>query len=156
MAAIGFTVGASLPTEPSLKNGIDLAAQAEKYLTPRVSVRGRVSAAWFDITGRGFIGTVQPVAIEGNLVHNWEGGAWHPYATGGIGLYHYRFDETPLESSDNKFGVNFGGGVEYFFTRRDTLLGEALVRVVPGRTNSLRTSYEAGYWTLNMGYKKYF
>src|SRR5689334_15851869 len=62
MAAFGVTVGASVPTEPSLQNGVDLGAQIEKYLSPRVSVRARASGAWFDVTGRGFVGTVQPVA----------------------------------------------------------------------------------------------
>jgi hypothetical protein len=156
MVAVGFTVGASLPTDAALTNGIDLGAQVERYFTPRVSVRGRLSGFWADIGSRPFSGTIQPVAFEGNIVHNWERGVWHPYVTGGIGLYHYRFTEDLVDSSDNKFGVNFGGGAEYFFTRHDTLLGEALLRVVPGRTTSLRSDYEPGYWTLMMGYKKYF
>jgi len=154
MVAIGFTVGASVPRDAFLDNGIDLGAQVEGYLTPRVSVRGRVSGAWFAVNGGH--NTVQPLAFEGNVVHNWERGAWHPYATGGIGLYHYRFDESSITSSDSKFGVNFGGGVEYFFTRHDTLLAEALVRVIPGHATSLNTIYDTGYWTFMMGYKKYF
>src|SRR6478672_3326276 len=54
MGAVGFTAGASLPTDAALQNGVDLGAQIEGYLTPRVSLRGRVSGAWFDITGRSF------------------------------------------------------------------------------------------------------
>ncbi len=156
MTAVGFTVGASLPSDEALDNGVDFGAQVERYLTPRESVRGKISGAWFDISGRGFTGTVHPIALEGNLVHNWERGIWHPYVTAGIGWYHYKFTESSLDSSDNKFGVNLGGGAEYFLTRHDTLLGELQVRLVPGRTDSLLTDYESGYWTLAFGYKKYF
>jgi len=156
MVAIGFTVGGSRPSDDALTGGIDLGAQVEGYLTPRVAIRGKVSSPWFDIVGRSFTGTIQPVAIEGNLVYNWEHGTWHPYVTGGVGLYHFRFTEADVDSSHTKAGVNFGGGAEYFFTRHDTILGEATVRIIPGRVNSAHSDYETGYWTLAVGYKKYF
>jgi hypothetical protein len=119
-------------------------------------VRGRLSGDWFDITGRTFAGTIEPIAIEGNVVYNWEHGIWHPYATGGIGVYHYRFTEANLQSTDNKIGLNFGGGVEYFLTRHDTVLVEGLIRAIPGRPDSLLSDYEPGYWSILGGYKKYF
>jgi len=156
MMAVGFTAGASVPNDDALDHGAEVGVQIERYLSPRVSIRGKFSGAWTDILGRQFTGTIHPIAIEGNLVHNWEGGAWHPYATAGVGFYHYSFTEAGLDSSDNKIGVNLGGGAEYFFTRRDTLLGEALVRLVPGRTHSVRSDYETGYWSVMLGYKKYF
>jgi hypothetical protein len=156
MNAFGITLGASMPNEDSLENGLDLGVQFEHYLSPRLSVRGKLSGPWFDIQDRGFTGTVHPIAIEGNVVHNWERGVWHPYATAGIGLYRYGFDEGDLESSDTKFGINLGGGAEYFVTQRDALLGELQIRIVPGKTESLRTEYDTGYWTLGVGYKKYF
>src|SRR5436190_1951625 len=156
MVAVGVQLTAAVPTEPALKNGFDVVGNVEGYLSRRVSVRGSVSGAWLDIFGHGFDGTVKPVAINGNLVYNWEGGAWHPYVTGGVGLYHYRFDEGLTESSANKFGVNFGGGIEYFFTRHDTLTGEVLVHPVTGRVSGRLADYDADYWTIAGGYKKYF
>jgi opacity protein-like surface antigen len=156
MTAVGFTVGASLPYDDALDTGADLGVQFERYLDPRVSIRGKFSSAWLDIATRAFDGTVQPIAIEGNLVYNWERGVWHPYATAGAGLYHFKFKEAELKSDHNKFGVNFGGGIEYFLSRRDTILGEVGFRVIPGRTDSLLSDYEPGYWTITFGYKKYF
>jgi hypothetical protein len=157
MSAFGVTLGASIPSDDKLANGIDLGVQGEYYLSPRMSVRGKISGPWFDIQeGRGPTGTIHPIAFEGNIVHNWEHGTWHPYATGGVGWYHYGFDEDRVESSGNKFGVNLGGGAEYFLSRRDTVLGEVQVRIVPGGTHSLLDDYDTGYWTLAVGYKRYF
>jgi opacity protein-like surface antigen len=156
MTAAGFTVGASMPYDDALDSGVDLGVQIEQYVSPRASIRGKFSGAWFDIESRPFSGTIQPMAFEGNVVYNWEHGKWHPYATGGVGLYHFRFDEADLKSTDNKVGLNFGGGAEYFLTRRDTVLGEVQFRVIPGRTDSLQSDYEPGYWSLVFGYKKYF
>jgi hypothetical protein len=157
MGAIGAQITAAMPSEDSWKNGVDVTGSVEGYLSRRVSVRGSVSGAWLDIFGRGFNGTINPVAFNGNVVYNWEGGKWHPYATGGAGLYHYRFSEGITSSSANKFGVDVGGGAEYFFTRHDTLLGEVLVHSVPGTVTSGLTTYQKpSYWTLSGGYKKYF
>jgi hypothetical protein len=156
MVSVGAQITAAMPADAALKNGWDVTGTVERYLSRRVSLRGAVSGAWMDIFGHSFDGTVNPVAFNGNVVYNWEGGAWHPYVTGGLGWYHYRFNEGLTNSTANKFGVNFGGGAEYFFTRHDTLLGEVLVHQVPGDVLSARTGYKAGYWTRSGGYKKYF
>ena len=157
MIGAGAQITAAMPFENSWKNGIDLTGSLERYLSRRVSVRGAVSGAWLDIQGRGFDGTINPIAFNGNLSYNWEGGKWHPYLTGGAGFYHYRFSEGIDTSHANKFGVDFGGGTEYFFTRHDSLLGEVLVHAIPGTVTSRATTYEdPSYWTLSAGYKKYF
>ena len=51
MGAIGASIGAALPTETNLENGLELAGNLEGYLTPRVSIRGQVGTAWLDFTG---------------------------------------------------------------------------------------------------------
>jgi hypothetical protein len=51
MGTIGVSVGAALPTESNLENGLGLAGSLEGYLTPRVSIRGQVGTAWLDFTG---------------------------------------------------------------------------------------------------------
>ncbi|HET9373171.1 MAG TPA: porin family protein [Vicinamibacterales bacterium] len=156
MFAIGLSIGVAFPSDDFLETGWNLGAGGEYYFTPRISARGQLSGAWFDIFGHSFDGTVKPLAINGNIVYNWEHGKWHPYATGGFGLYHYRFDEDERDSSDTKAGLDLGGGIEYFFTRHDTLTGELLVHIVPGDADSDRGEYKTGYWTLMFGYKKYW
>jgi hypothetical protein len=156
MVAIGVSLGPSFPTSPDLNTGFDLAANVDGYLTRRVSVRGQFSGAWEDVHGHSFTGTVKPMAIDGNVVYNWEGGKIHPYATGGLGFYHFRYTESNINSSDSHFGGNLGGGVEYFFTRHDTITGEVLAHIVEGPAQSALATYKATYWTLTFGYKRYF
>jgi hypothetical protein len=90
MWALGGSIGGSVPSDPSLGNGLELVGNVETYVTPRVSIRGQLGGGWSDIVGRGFTGTINPVFVDGNVVYNWEGGVWHPFVTGGVGIYHYR------------------------------------------------------------------
>jgi hypothetical protein len=155
--AVGGSVGIAPPSEGSFTNGPALTFNVEGYLTPRVSLRGQISGAWWDITGRGFTGTVHPIALDGNIVYNWEGGAIHPFVTGGIGLYHYGFHEGSTTGSANKLGLNLGGGVEYFVTRHVTVTGEALYHMTQQPMASPATVYNhTRFWTFTAGLKKYF
>lgn len=156
MVTVDFGIGASFPAEDAAQGGLVLSAGAERYFTRRVSVRGMLSGDWWDIKDRNYEGTIKPVAINGNVVYNWEHGTWHPYVTGGIGFYHFRFEEATVDSSDTKFGVDLGGGAEYYFTRRDSLTGELLVHIVTDDASGRLSTYGTKYWTLSGGYKKYF
>lgn len=162
MYSVGLNVGFARPTDDFLNTGLNLGANAEWYLTPRVSIRGALTGAWFDDDTFEDT-TLSPMAFTVNGVHNWERGAWHPYATAGVGLYRYRLsndffddDEFDGENSDTKFGVNLGGGMEYFFTRRDTLTGEIQYHVVPGDADTFLAEYDTNYWSFSFGYKRYF
>ena len=157
MLAVGGSVGAAPPSEVSFTSGLALTGNVEGYLTRRVSLRGQVSGAFWDITGRGFNGTVRPIATEGNVVYNFEGGRIHPFVTGGIGFYHYRFAEHPTTGSANKPGADVGGGLEYFVHRHTTVTGEVLYHDVAEPVRSPVTTYgSTRYWTFTVGLKKYF
>ena len=62
-----------------------------------------------------------------NGVYNWEMGVWHPFATGGAGIYWVRelLDGADDPDSDTRGGLNFGGGIEYFVGERASVKGEA-------------------------------
>jgi hypothetical protein len=155
--AVGGSLGGSFPSDPSLDQGLDAAGTIEGYLTPRVSVRGQLGGAWWDITGRHFTGTVKPLYLDGNLVYNWEGGALHPYVTAGVGMYKYRSTESGVvDGSDTKAGFNVGGGLEYFFTRDATVSGEALYHKVGAFNTPLAVFTVGSFWSLSIGMKKYF
>src|SRR5437867_2304481 len=127
MWSVGGSIGAGMPTDPSLNQGFNLAGNLERYMTPRVSIRGQLGGVWSDIVGRHFAGTISPVFLDGNLVYNWEGGIWHPYVTGGLGMYRYRSHEfLAPETTDTSLGLDLGGGLEYFANRRVTLTAEFL------------------------------
>jgi hypothetical protein len=40
MVAVGASIGAALPEERALENGLELVGNVEGYLTPRLSIRG--------------------------------------------------------------------------------------------------------------------
>ncbi len=154
MWAAGASIGATIPTHPNLDNGLEVAGNVEGYLTPRLSVRGQLATAWWDVVGLRFGGTVRPVVLDGNLVYNWEGGAWHPYVTAGVGMYQYRFSGT--DSKDTHAGVDVGGGIEYFFTRHATITGEVLYHKVDDFRTPVGTFHDGSYWSFAMGGKAYF
>ena len=156
MVAVGASVGADIPSDPNLDKGLDTAGTIEGYLTPRVSIRGQVAAAWWDIVGRGFTGTVKPLYFDGNIVYNWEGGAVHPYVTAGIGAYRFRSETGGREGSDTKAGFNIGGGFEYFFARRSTFTGEVLYHKVDSFSTPLGSFGDGSFWRIAMGMKTYF
>ena len=157
MVAIGGSFGAAPPHETTFTNRPALTGNIEGYLTRRLSIRGQVSGAWWDITGRGFTGSVQPIAYDGNFVYNFEGGKIHPFLTGGIGLYHYRFDENQIKGSANKAGFNAGGGFEYFVRRHATATAEVLFHHTSTPMQSPLTTYnDSSYWTFTVGMKRYF
>ena len=156
MVGVGVSVGVDIPSDSALDKGLDLAANIEGYLTPRVSVRGQLGGAWWDIVGQRFTGTVKPLYIDGNIVYNWEGGAVHPYVTAGIGMYRYRFEQAGLEGSDTKAGFNVGGGVEYFFTPRATVTGEVLYHIVDTFATPVTAFGDGSFWRIAMGLKTYF
>jgi hypothetical protein len=156
MGAIGLSFGAALPSEDVLSEGWFMAASGEWYLTPRFSIRGQLAGSWWDVSGGGLDGKVSPMHITGNGVYNWERGKWHPYVSGGIGWYRYRFGEGDNRLSDDKVGVNLGGGIEYFFTGRDVITGDVTLHIVPGHAESFIWDYQARYWTIAGGYKRYF
>lgn len=157
MWAVGGSVGGGAPRDPSLGGGFDLAGNLERYLTPRVSIRGQIGSTWSNITGRTFTGTVNPVFVDGNIVYNWEGGVIHPYVTGGVGVYHTRtsIDLGP-SGGDTRPGVDFGGGVELFFHRRATVTAEGLYHAVSQIDSPVGPFNQGGFWTFGVGLKHYF
>ncbi len=157
MIGVGASIGADIPQDASLDKGLDVAGTVEGYLTSRVSVRGQVGAAWWDIVGHRFTGTVKPVYFDANLVYNWEGGAIHPYVTAGVGAYKFRSSESGApDGSDTKAGFNVGGGAEFFFTPRATFTAEALFHKVDGFATPLAGFGDGSFWRLALGMKAYF
>jgi hypothetical protein len=158
MIGIGAAISPTTATSSDfLGNGIAIAGNVEGYVTPRVSIRGQVGTAWWDIEGLSYAGTLQPLFFLGNVVYNWEAGVVHPYVTGGGGMYRYGFTEAGVSGSDTEAGIDFGGGVEYFFLPDATLTGELLTHRV-GRvpTNRATAGFKGSWWSFTLGVKKYF
>ena len=154
--AISASVGGAVPGEDAFKSGWSLNVSGERYFTPRLSLRAQVGGTWWDISGVDEPASASPVAAIGNLAYNWQRGRFRPYATGGLGIYKFRFTEADLDSSETQMGLNFGGGTEYALRGRHAILGEVLIHSVAGSADSLFHDYTPWYWTLSVGYKHYF
>ena len=59
------------------------------------------------------------------------------------------------DATDTAFGVNVGGGIEYFLNRRTTFLGEALYHHV-GEVNTPLATFTGPFWAVSAGLKRYF
>lgn len=153
--ALGLNIGFAIPTEEVLDSGFTTNINGEYYVTPRLSIRGQFGGAWFSVQDDALDQKVKPMHLTGTAVYNWERGKIHPYAGGGIGWYHFRFGEED-GSTDSKFGVNLGGGLEYFLSRSDTIVGDVTFHIVTGDPTSLIFAYDGKFWTITGGYKKYF
>jgi len=156
MWALGGSIGAAAPSDAALGNGFDVAGNLERFFSPRFSLRGQLGASWWDIQGHSFTGTVTPLFATGNAVYNWEGGAVHPYVTGGVGIYHFSAPGPSVDRSDTKPGVNFGGGVDYFIDRRTTMGGELLYHKVGAFDTPLAAFGDGSFWRFGFGLKRYF
>jgi uncharacterized protein YndB with AHSA1/START domain len=156
MFGVTLSGGVAIPTDDDLEKGWYMAVSGEGYFTPRFSIRAQFGGAFHDVEFGGADGKVSPVHITGDAVYNWEHGKWHPYVSGGIGFYTYRFGEGDDRPTDFEMGFNFGGGVEFFFTRRDTITADLTFHIVPGDVESNFFVYKPTYWTIAGGYKHYF
>jgi opacity protein-like surface antigen len=153
-SAAGGEVGFFLPREDRLARGPVLEGFYERYLSARESVRvgvGWMNPKWEPEDSD----SLRQVRIGVDFIHNWEGGAVHPYVGAGLGAYFLqsRDNGTNVGDSETKFGGNLLGGVEYFTSDTFAVKGEARYHIVPKATPfELRPSGLA----LTFGVKTYF
>jgi hypothetical protein len=150
--AAGIDVGAFVPTTDGLSNSLLLNVLYEYYVTPRVSLRtdfGWANPAFSD----GGLDSLRQMPLRVDVNYNWEGGRWHPFVGTGVGLYfmQFRFNDEAIGGTETRFGLNTGGGVEYFLNRSVAIKGEGRYHAV-GNVDGLDPS---GI-TLTAGLKTYF
>lgn len=148
----GGDVGFYVPAK-EFEIGPVLSGFGEFYVTPRVSVRGVVS--WTDPSfDRGTDDSLRQVSLMGNVLYNWEEGAWHPFIVGGVGVHFLQLKENDRAFGDaeTKGGLNGGIGIEYFSRRDVAIKAEALYQWVAHDEFAPNPS---GF-SLKIGLKKYF
>jgi len=108
----------------------------EYYTTPRFSWRGLLGIMSFDADLPGNP-SVDFTFVNANVVYNWEGGRIHPYVTGGVGLYDKSASSgLPPDSDETTFGVNGGGGIDWFLGARWALKFEGTFHGLTGEDPS--------------------
>jgi opacity protein-like surface antigen len=149
--AVGFDVGAFMPSDDQLDTAPVLGATFEYYLTPRVSLR-----TGFGFADPGFQSdnSLRQVPLKVDLNYNWEGGRWHPFVGTGIGAYFLQMKNNgrPAGDQETKFGFNLGGGVEYFLGPRIAVKGEGRYHMI----EDAESGFDPSGLGLSIGVKTYF
>ena len=150
--AVGADVGVFAPQQSGMGSGLDIGGFFEHYLDSRDSIRGEVG--WMQATqDNDSTKSVRQVRAGGDLIHNWEGGAIHPFVGAGLGLY---FVQPRVSGSNNgngatRFGGNILGGLEFFTAKTFAVKAEARYHVVQGWNG-----YDPSGFALTIGLKSYF
>ena len=150
--AIGGDVGVFFPKEDALTTGPVSEGFYEYYFSSRDSIR--VGAGWlnpkFDSESSDSIRMIR-VAVD--FVHNWEGGAVHPFVGAGLGTYFLQPKDNGenFGESETKFGGTVFGGAEFFASKTVSIKGEARYHVV-----SKVDGFNPSGLALTIGLKSYF
>ena len=150
--AVGADVGVFLPRQDGMTTGPAIEGFYEYYLSARDSLR--VGAGWANPKQEADSdNTMRQVRIAVDVLHNWEGGAIHPFVGAGLGTYFLqpRSHGTNLGDSATKLGGTILGGVEFFTSNTFSVKGEARYHIV---TKS--GLYDPSGLALTIGVKSYF
>ena len=117
----------------------------EYYTTPRMSWRGLLGYTSFtaDLPGDP---KVNSTFINANFVYNWEHGDVHPFATAGMGAYSNNGSASlPPQFDETVFGVNAGGGIDWFLGPRWGLKFEGSMHGLTGEDPNVFFLGTAGF-----------
>src|SRR5438067_8770027 len=129
--AIGGEVGVFLPQQSGMTTGPGLDGSYEYYMTARNSFR--VGGGWANPQQEANSNArTRQIRLGGDLIHNWEGGAVHPFVGAGLGAYFLqpRVNGANLGSSATKLGGTLLGGAEFFTSKTFSVKAEARYNVV--------------------------
>ena len=124
--ALGADVGVFLPRQDGMTTGPEIGGFYEYYLTARDSLR--VGGGWANPKNEADSNLrTRQLRFGVDLIHNWEGGAVHPFVGAGLGSYFLqpRLNGTNLGDSATKIGGTILGGVEFFTSNTFAVKGEA-------------------------------
>jgi opacity protein-like surface antigen len=152
MVAFGGEAGFLVPSEEALDTSLVLGGFFEYYFTPRLSFRPGVTYvdSSFDRENED---SLRDTRIGLDVIYNWEGGRWHPFAGGGLGIHSLRLKDNgqAIGDTSTELGLGLLGGIEYFFNRNATLKME-------GRALFVEDTFglETGGFAATFGVKWYF
>ena len=150
--AAGAEFGVFIPADEQLDFGLTGGGLIEFYASPRVGIRGAVTAIrnGYD---REDDDSERQLRFGADLIYNWEYGAIHPFLGAGVGMHLLRFyrDGDNEGPNDNEFGAQVLGGLEFFLNRAWTVKGEARYQWVADRPN-----LNPDGLGLTVGLKRYF
>ena len=150
--ALGAEIGVFLPRQVGMAAGPEIDGFYEYYLTARDSLR--VGGGWANPKQEANSDArTRQIRIGVDLIHNWEGGAVHPFVGAGLGTYFLqpRLNGNNLGDSATTIGGTVLGGVEFFTSDTFAVKGEARYNVV-----EKSGAYNPSGLSLTFGVKSYF
>lgn len=131
--AVSFNAGLVRPFDNHFENTNPVfTGTFEYYTSQRVSWRGMLGIMSFDADVPGNP-SIDATFLTANILYNWEGGRIHPYVTGGVGLYQKDAPSTlPSKFDQTVFGLNGGGGIDWFLGTRWALEFEGTLHNLTG------------------------
>jgi opacity protein-like surface antigen len=151
-SAVSGEVGVFLPRMAGMTIGPSLDGSYESYLDARDSLR--VGAGWmYPKQNANSDAKTREVRLGVDIVHNWEGGAVHPFVGAGVGAYFLqpRVSGQNVGSSATKIGAVLLGGAEFFTSKVVSVKAEGRYHIV---TKS--GAYDPSGLELTIGVKRYF
>lgn len=150
--AIGGDVGVFIARDDLLGSGPVLEGFYEYYFEPRTSMRLGVGWANPDFETEED-DSLRYIRIAGDLVYNWEGGAVHPFAGAGLGIYFLQEKDNGenFGDSETRFGGTLFAGAEFFTSPTFSVKAEGRYHAI---TNADRFNPDG--FALTIGVKKYF
>lgn len=150
--ALGAEVGVFLPRRDGMTTGPEIDGFYEYYLTARESLR--VGGGWANPKNEADSNLrTRQLRFGVDLIHNWEGGAVHPFVGAGLGTYFLqpRLNGANLGDSATKIGGTILGGLEFFTSNTFAVKGEARYNIVQKSGD-----YNPSGLSLTLGVKSYF
>jgi hypothetical protein len=151
-AAVGGEGGIFIARDESFGSGPTLEGFYEYYFQARNSVR--FGMGWANPSfDREDEDSMRNLRVAVDIVHNWEGGAIHPFVGGGAAIYFLQEKDNGRSIGDSRtqFGGTFFGGLEYFTGRTFAIKGEARYHAITDVG-----AFDPDGLSLTIGVKKYF
>ncbi len=149
---IGAEVGVFVPQQDGMASAPEISGFFEHYLTARDSIR--LDGGWTDPhISDSTDHLTRQVRVGGELIHNWEGGAIHPFVGAGLGAYFLqsRVAGSNVGDGATKLGGTLLGGAEFFTAKTVSVKAEARYNIVSGWNG-----YDPSGFALTIGLKSYF
>jgi opacity protein-like surface antigen len=124
--SFGIAGGMSMPTGTfgdAFKSGYNVSGLVQ-FQQPSWPVALRIEAQYQDFSAKGGVdASMKTIGGLANLIYAFPTKSTvRPYLTGGLGYFHLKADVGEESGSDNKFGFDFGAGLDFQLSGMNTFI----------------------------------
>lgn len=124
--SFGIAGGMSMPTGDfgnGFKSGYNVSGLFQ-FQQPTWPVALRIEAQYQDFSAKGGVdASMKTIGGLANLIYAFPTKSTvRPYLTGGLGYFHLKADMGEVSGSDNKFGYDFGAGLDFQLSGMNTFI----------------------------------